>query len=176
VAMGARAWVADTSAVPWPAVASAADLRPVDSSTTAQRLPAWHRTVVANGSDLHARIFQLSSIGLTFIAQRIVLSCDDERGRQPPADFARQSLVANFQYLCCDARDSVRSRMRPVHAHHRRAPLAHLFQAQTIAMMTMMFLAREPRSGWFYETRVTPGGCHVPAPAGKIDGCVVFGQ
>lgn len=28
----------------------------------------------------------------------------------------------------------------------------------------------------FYETRFTPGGCHVPAPAGKIDGAVGFGQ
>ena len=29
-----------------------------------------------------------------------------------PANFTRQSLVANFQYPCFDARDSVRNRMR----------------------------------------------------------------
>lgn len=27
-----------------------------------------------------------------------------------------------------------------------------------------------------YDTRFTPGGCQVPAPAGRIDGGVVFGQ
>jgi len=31
-----------------------------------------------------------------------------------PANFARQSLVANFQYPYCDVRDSVRTPMRPV--------------------------------------------------------------
>ncbi len=34
-------------------------------------------------------------------------------GRRPP-NFLRESLVANIQYPCCDARDSVRSRTRPV--------------------------------------------------------------
>ena len=28
----------------------------------------------------------------------------------------------------------------------------------------------------FYETRFIPGGCHVPSPAGRTDGGVVFGQ
>jgi hypothetical protein len=32
----------------------------------------------------------------------------------PQAGFGRQSLVANFQYPCCGARDSVRSRVRQV--------------------------------------------------------------
>ena len=27
-----------------------------------------------------------------------------------------------------------------------------------------------------YETRITPGGFHVPSPAGKIDGGSAFGQ
>jgi len=27
-----------------------------------------------------------------------------------------------------------------------------------------------------YETRLKPGGLHVPSPAGRIDGDVVFGQ
>jgi hypothetical protein len=30
--------------------------------------------------------------------------------------------------------------------------------------------------GRVYETRFTPGGCHVPSPAGRIEGGVVFGQ
>jgi hypothetical protein len=34
--------------------------------------------------------------------------------RAAVANFAGQSLLANFQYPCCDRRDSVRSRMRPV--------------------------------------------------------------
>jgi hypothetical protein len=28
----------------------------------------------------------------------------------------------------------------------------------------------------FYETRFTPGGCHVPSPAGSIEGASLFGQ
>lgn len=28
----------------------------------------------------------------------------------------------------------------------------------------------------FYETRFTPGGCHVPLPGGRIEGGSVFGQ
>ncbi len=28
----------------------------------------------------------------------------------------------------------------------------------------------------FYETCFTPGGCHVPSPAGRIEGGVGFGQ
>lgn len=31
-------------------------------------------------------------------------------------------------------------------------------------------------SGVFYETRFTLGGCHVPFPAGRMDGASVFGQ
>jgi hypothetical protein len=31
------------------------------------------------------------------------------------------------------------------------------------------------RRAWFYETRFTAGGSHVPSPAGRIDGAVVFG-
>ncbi|KFC65814.1 hypothetical protein FG93_04630 [Bosea sp. LC85] len=27
-----------------------------------------------------------------------------------------------------------------------------------------------------YDTRLIPGGCHVPSPAGRIDGGVGFGQ
>lgn len=38
----------------------------------------------------------------------------------------------------------------------------------------LRFWSRETHS--FYETRFTPGGCHVPSPAGRIDGGVVFGQ
>ena len=34
--------------------------------------------------------------------------------------------------------------------------------------------SRGPGGG--YETRFTPGGCHIPSPAGRIDGGVVFGQ
>ncbi len=40
--------------------------------------------VVAHGIDLHARFFQLSGVSLTFVAQRTVLSCDDERRRGSP--------------------------------------------------------------------------------------------
>jgi hypothetical protein len=35
---------------------------------------------------------------------------------------------------------------------------------------------KRPLSVWFYETRFTPGGCHVPSPAGKTEGGSVFGQ
>jgi hypothetical protein len=34
--------------------------------------------------------------------------------RRPLLNFARESLVANFQYPCSAIRDSVRARLRPV--------------------------------------------------------------
>jgi hypothetical protein len=36
--------------------------------------------------------------------------------------------------------------------------------------------ARGRFPSWFYETRFTPGGCHVPSPGGRIEGASVFGQ
>lgn len=41
---------------------------------------------------------------------------------------------------------------------------------------TAATLRKRGKSFASYEIRFTPGGCHVPSPAGKIEGCVGFGQ
>lgn len=51
----------------------------------------------------------------------------------------------------------------------------HFAAADPVAAIHVLALERR-KTFVFYETRFTPGGCHVPSPAGKIEGEVGVGQ
>jgi hypothetical protein len=56
-----------------------------------------------------------------------------------------------------------------------RKPSESLGAIESPAFNSILPLAR-PRCGHSLDERLIPGGCHVPCPAGNIDGGLVFGQ